>query len=181
MTQLKEMNPREPKTVTLIAFVMIAIACVILNLLTSPLLWAMAVIGFERLVWKLIFSKRLFENSLPNKIQAFVRSVSVMLIGLMVLLYQYPAVIISLLVISSAMQLTAAILYLLQYRKNAELSPVYLVDRLLVGLLCFILGLIVNSYAVMMISVAAIMFIAPALILIQDTLLFESKKKLHVY
>ena len=45
----------------------------------------------------------------------------------------------------------------------------YLVDRLLIGLLCFVIGLIVNSYAVIMVSVAAM-----------DSLLFEIKNKLHM-
>ncbi len=180
MNKFNEMNLQEPKTASLIAFVSIAIACGVVNILTSSIPWALFVIGFERLVWKLIFSKRLFEDSLPNKILAFAFGISIFLINLMILLYESPGVMVALPLVCCGLQLGVATLYLLQYRKNAVLSPVYLLESLLVHLFCLIIGISVNSYAVIMVSIAAIMFIVPVLILMQDEIISESRKRLHM-
>ena len=174
------MNLQEPKTASLIAFVFIAIACGIVNIFTSSIPWALFVIGFERLVWKLIFCKRLFENSLSNRILVFALEISVFLVNLMILLYKLPGAMVAIPLVCCGLQLGGAMLYLFQYRKNAVLSPVYLLDSLVVHLFCLIIGISVNSYAVIMVSIAAIMFIVPVLILMQDEIISESRKRLHM-
>lgn len=180
LNKFNEMNLQKPKRASLIAFVSIAIACGIVNILTASIPWALFVIVFERLVWKLIFCKRLFENSLPNRILVFSLGISFFLISLMIVLYESPGAMVAIPLVCCGLQLGVAILYLFQYRKNAVLSPVYLLDSLVVHLFSLIIGVSVNSYAVIMVSIAAIMFIVPVLILMQDEIISESRKRLHM-